>query len=581
MSASRLRWNSIGLRLAGILLCSLLPFVASAWYTINQLRQRAIDVSLYNINQRLDMLTSQQKLVIENTRLLLGTLAEIPQVKTSHPQDLGAVFSKLKAKNIYYTALFAFDRHGDILASSQPSGKVNIADRPYFRAAISSGAFSVGEYSLGRVSGQPSLHFAQPVYRTGSLDLSCVLVAGFDLSSYGELFPTVSAKSGETIEAFDRAGLRLYRMPKDPAEPLGVCADEEFLSLAGRIPPETGRILADDHRGNFYGIDAISVTHAGKPDFYVSVHYPKSWLFGGANAASLRGIAILFGSLALSLLLLGLLIRAGIAGQFTIFLRAAMHFGEGDFSVRTGIGKSAVYEIYTLARAFDGMADALAARQAERDQAERELRASLREKEILLKEIHHRVKNNFQIVSSLLSLQAETISDQTALAAFGESQNRIKSMALIHEMLYQSATLSRIDFADYARRLASDVLGGYSDLSKRVEVAVEAEPVALDLDKAVPLGLILNEFLTNAYKHAFPAPREGLITVSLRVDAAGMVCLRVSDNGVGFDFDWKKRKGLGMELIEALSAQLKGAFECDGSAGGRFSVSFFADLPAN
>jgi PAS domain S-box-containing protein len=209
-------------------------------------------------------------------------------------------------------------------------------------------------------------------------------------------------------------------------------------------------------------------------------------------------------------------------------------------------------------------------------QLEEQLRASLQEKEVLLKEIYHRVKNNLQVISSLLSLQAEMLQDREVLLAFQDCQARIQSMALVHEVLYQSSNLAQVNFGDYARRLAADLLRAQSVAPERIRLIVETDEVWLSAEKAVPCGLILNELLTNCVKHAFPAGRAGDIRIVLRADAEAQVTISVSDTGVGFPegLDFRNAASLGMQLACLLTEQLGGTIDLERAEGTAFTIRF-------
>jgi two-component system, chemotaxis family, CheB/CheR fusion protein len=212
-----------------------------------------------------------------------------------------------------------------------------------------------------------------------------------------------------------------------------------------------------------------------------------------------------------------------------------------------------------------------------RKRADEQLRASLREKEVLLKEIHHRVKNNLQVIASLLSLQSEHIADSKVLAMLEEMNNRVRSIAAIHEMLYGSADLSRIDFASYLNTIAKDLMSFFSDRAGKVRVQVDAAPISLDITKAAPCGLIVNELMTNSFKHAFPDDRQGVITVSLRCPEEECV-LEIADNGVGMPaaLDPRSATSMGLQLLGLLVQQLKGKLEIDRTSGTRFTITFSA-----
>jgi PAS domain S-box-containing protein len=210
---------------------------------------------------------------------------------------------------------------------------------------------------------------------------------------------------------------------------------------------------------------------------------------------------------------------------------------------------------------------------AERTRAQEELSASLHEKEVLLKEIHHRVKNNLQIISSLLSLQTSN-HDNDPTAALRESQDRIRSMALIHEKLYRSADVARVDFREYAEGLMAGLQRSYFP-GPGVRVFADVENVSLDIDLAIPCGLIVNELVSNSLKYAFGNGREGEIRVALARDG-GKYVLTVSDNGPGLPpgVDFRDTPSLGLQLVNMLVSQLEGTIELDCSQGTRFKITF-------
>lgn len=196
----------------------------------------------------------------------------------------------------------------------------------------------------------------------------------------------------------------------------------------------------------------------------------------------------------------------------------------------------------------------------ERKLAEEALVQSLREKEILVREIHHRVKNNMQVISSILNLQSAQLDDPRAKTAFKECQYRIRSMALVHERLYRSRDLSRIDFGDYLSTIAHHIFLDHQISQEQVQLHQEIEPVELNINTAVPLGLIINEMITNAFKHAFPAGRRGNLWLNLRKINEGRAELIVRDDGVGLPdgLDTKKVESLGMVIINTLVEQIDG-----------------------
>lgn len=212
-----------------------------------------------------------------------------------------------------------------------------------------------------------------------------------------------------------------------------------------------------------------------------------------------------------------------------------------------------------------------------RKQTEEQIRKSLREKEVLLREIHHRVKNNMQVISSLLNLQSRYIKDKQMLEMLKDNQNRIKAMSLIHEKLYQSRDLTSIDFKKYIKTLTGDLFRSYRVRSGRINLKIDVEDVLLGVEPAIPCGLIINELITNALKHAFPEGREGEIKVMIRSIGKDKTELAVSDDGIGMpkDLDLTSPTTLGLQLITMLAEdQLHGKIKLDRSQGTKIQIRF-------
>jgi two-component sensor histidine kinase/CheY-like chemotaxis protein len=220
----------------------------------------------------------------------------------------------------------------------------------------------------------------------------------------------------------------------------------------------------------------------------------------------------------------------------------------------------------------------------ERKRAEGQVRASLQEKEVLLLEIHDRVKNNLQVISSLLDMQSGYVGDRQALKVLRESQDRIRAIALVHERLYASADLARIDVAQYLESNVDYLCGIYGQRAAGVALKVWAQDVALNIDTAIPCGLIVTELVSNALQHAFPAGRDKdlaaddakEIAVEMRSEGDGLLSLTVSDNGIGLPpvVDPATAESLGLRLVALLTQQLRGTLELDRSTGTAFMIRF-------
>jgi PAS domain S-box-containing protein len=213
---------------------------------------------------------------------------------------------------------------------------------------------------------------------------------------------------------------------------------------------------------------------------------------------------------------------------------------------------------------------------SDRKQKEERIHAALKEKDILLGEIHHRVKNNLQVVYSLLDLQSDRIDDALMLDVLRESQNRIKSMALIHQTLYESKDFVQVDFANFLDTLAPTLISSYGVDSEQVGLSINADEVLLPISAAVPCGLVVNELIANALKHAFPDGRRGKIKIELAHGPENSAVLAVSDDGVGIpeDLDLATTQTLGLQLVTLLTDQLGGALEIRRADPTRFMLRF-------
>jgi PAS domain S-box-containing protein len=217
----------------------------------------------------------------------------------------------------------------------------------------------------------------------------------------------------------------------------------------------------------------------------------------------------------------------------------------------------------------------------ERKRAEEDLKAALAEKEVLLKEVYHRIKNNLQIISSLLDLQADTVADPQVRALFEDSQRRIQAVALTHESLYQAGKAGRVPAADYIHRLSTQVFQAYTPPGDRITLSIQVDPVWIERQHAIPCGLIVNELLSNSLKYAFPGDQGGEITIALQAALDGPMVLTVRDTGVGFpaNVDFRHTDSLGLQLVCLLTEQLGGTIELDRAAGTQWTLTLPTPQP--
>lgn len=245
------------------------------------------------------------------------------------------------------------------------------------------------------------------------------------------------------------------------------------------------------------------------------------------------------------------------------------HLFENELSAKDG---SKVWTRWTNTRTAQGLLVGTAQDITEKKKLEDELIRKNHENELLLKEIHHRVKNNLQVISSFLNLQFNRFDDKLVQEALDKSKSRINSMALIHTKLFQSGNLASINFGEYVNQLAASITISYS-IDKNIKCLVKESQVIFDIDLSISLGLIITELLTNAYKHAFKGRSEGEIYVEIK-SKADKYELIVADNGTGITNDPKNSQSLGLEIVEALTEQINGTINVTSNQGLKYIVSF-------
>ena len=294
-------------------------------------------------------------------------------------------------------------------------------------------------------------------------------------------------------------------------------------------------------------------------------------------------------TLIIGVLIIFLLITSGsytmirrITRPLKVVVEGANRIEKGDMDHRIMLGKgrrrsASNDEMRELALSFNAMTEKLVHTIRDLREMDQQQRASLAEKEVLLQEVHHRVKNNMQVISSLLQLQGDRIQDPEARKVFNEARDRVKAMALTHESLYQSADMARIALGDYLDRLAGYLFRVHGSTAQHVRLKLNAHTVFISLDRAVPFALVMSELISNALKHAFPAGRRGDLNVQVIDLGDGNIRVRVADNGAGLPagFQLSRSEGLGLQLVrDIVEDQLDGSLGISDDGGTVFTVTF-------
>ncbi len=283
-------------------------------------------------------------------------------------------------------------------------------------------------------------------------------------------------------------------------------------------------------------------------------------------------LILIFGPLALwllALIVVWLATDLQIGRPVRRLTRTAEAYSQGDLSARATLTGPA--ELRALAGTFNEMSERIAGR-------ERELREAIETREAMMREIHHRVKNNLQIVTSLLNLQAKAVEGENAQRAFNDIQTRVRALALVHRYLYESADLQSVNLGAFLKELAASLQLSYGVSQEQVRIEVDADEVWDVSDRAVPLALFMTEAMSNALKHAFPQGREGIIRIVLKAMGDSLVRFSVEDNGIGLSEAQSAAQGsqasLGMSLIKAFARQVDGKLTISGPPGTIVTIEF-------
>lgn len=456
------------------------------------------------------------------------------------------------------------------LVRFSPSGRISCAadtvpvdsDRtaqPWFRALAGGERLEIASRPAGQIDEDAALIAA---VRTDKPDgaFGGVLVAVIRLESLRPDLTDGATPENTAVALTDRDGRLLIAtdpaaFAAAPADWTEAAADRgtrlwEAPSRSGRQRVFAGAPLVDD-------------------DVFVLLSAPEPGLWTWARLDPLVTIGLPVLAFILAYAAVGLATERVVVRWLTYLDRVAHAFARGHFAVRPDKIMGAPAEIAALARTLDEMVDGITAR----DQS---LRDSLTEKDALMREIHHRVKNNLQVITSMLNMQQRQLTDPAAKAAMGDMRQRITALALIYRALYQSTDLRRVEVRAFLEELVAQLLNGEGPRAHSVRTEITSDPLELDPDKLAPFALFAVEALTNAFKHAFPG-RPGMVTVGLTVDGSE-ARLQIADNGVGGAAE-AAGGGVGRTLMTAFARQLRGRMELAPVDGGGMAARLIFPVP--
>jgi len=569
---------SIRRGIALVVLLAVLPALFIIWQTGLQQREAAEAGARSRALNLAVSLAELQERTTESTRTLLATLARVPEVEAFDHEAMSALFARLLSENPLYVNIVATDTTGDIVAAGTPFVGINLADRKHFQDAIRSKDFAAGEFIVSRTASEAAFPFSLPLIDANG-EARGVLIVALRLASFAESVQRLNVADNVVLGVLDGKGIRLFYWPPTATNPPGQPIRGEVWQAISSGGAE-GLTVQEGSDGvrRIYAWRKLRLSHLDEPYMHIVVGVPEAEAYAEAAALTRRNLLLVGLAALLALALAWVGGGAIVARRIERISETAQRIARGDFDARTGLGDLGG-ELEGLARSFDSMAESLARRRDEQAAAEETIRASLAEKEMLLREIHHRVKNNMQVVMSLISLQQAEVGAEGA-DAMRRMHARVRAMALVHERLYMSRNLGEIEMRDYLPTLVQQIAASYRAEAGNVEVAAETESMRFPLDTAIPFGLLVNELVTNALKHAFVASGKGRVRILLARRGKEAELL-VEDDGKGLPegFDARGATSLGMQLVFGLVSQLGGRLDIGnrGARGASFKVLFPLD----
>ncbi len=538
---------SVKLRLLLLVLVAALPvFLLTAWYEVVDRRQWR-SAAEQQLLRSVRLLAAQQDQFFQRADSTLTAMLVAVSDSWSDTAACNAYLIRLAERNPAYTGFGVATPDGTIVCSSLPERLlgVNLAERDYFQDVLASGGFSIGGVQTGISSGRAIAGLATPLLdEAGSVEL--VGVSGLDLAGLSGTISAAVSSPGVGV-VFDGNGTIVARSP-EPERWVGQSVTPQHLEVArtgGGVVESEG---VDEER-RLWAVSAL----LPQKGIYASIGVPAADLFAQANRLFWMHIGLLclvFTAAAIAAVFMG---ERAIRRPIDALESAVARLRKGDLAARS-VGVGSAPEFVHLGQSFNEMAERL-------QEHEGELAQLVSQRELLIREMNHRVKNSLQMVSGLIGLQRSAFSDPHVKAKLADAQARIAAIAKVHERLYTAEQLDQVDAGRYLAELCREITDSTALEAAGGEIRCRADNVAMPPDQAIPLGIIATELATNAIKHAYPEGG-GRVDVELAEEDGGWR-LSVSDRGAGVPagFEAEAHTGLGMKVVRALTQQLGARME--------------------
>lgn len=559
----RLPWDTLRGRLLFVLALANLPLIAITLGLAIERAEYDREQAERALRAEVRQASGALKEVLEGVRQLLFAVAHSPVLKAKDAVRCTAYLKSMQPRlGERYANIWFADAEGRTVCSALPiDGKLRFDDREWFRDARDSRDFSIGKIVEGVASGQQVVSASYPVLDDGKL----VGVVGAALSvRWLANAVTTRAASGDavTITFMDGKGEVVIADKGKIAQGLLPATRLEPAQARGSIVEAMGR----DGQPHIYVLERLFAD-----DLFMVGIAPANTLYGRALEAFSALIVPVILIVVVTFAVVGIGVYRSVLQPLSAFAQAVRAYRAGDFTIRPNPGR-APSEIHDLAAQFGKMARAIA-------QRERRLERVIAHRDALIAEIHHRVKNNLQMVASLLSLQAGRVRSEEAREALNSARRRVLSLSVLHKHLFERDDAENVEVGKFLEDLCVQLRGSHvGSYDARIRIACESDPLILPTRDAIALGLIVTEAVTNATKYAFPGRRSGTIVVRLAV-REDRVALSIKDDGIGAtgEGDPALSGGLGRSLMEGLAGQLAGALSVRHEQGTEVVVEFQID----
>uniref|UniRef100_A0A7C3EHF3 histidine kinase n=1 Tax=Gracilinema caldarium TaxID=215591 RepID=A0A7C3EHF3_9SPIR len=554
-----------------IVLISLVPALIIISISENKRAHQWETITAQEALNQANSIAQLQYSITESTRQMLATLAALPEFKALDGRAMEPILQNIHAQNNAYLNFTAMDARGIVVASSRLEPGVNLKGRPHVEAVLRSGRFSPGAYIVGLVENTPSFSYAYPIM-TDRGELLGAITATYKLSSYETYMNGLSVSKDTILGLVDRYGSRLYYYPPSETNPIGKPIKYEIWNrIQQGSNSDVFLSTGSDGKKRFYAYTKLKLAPDESPYMYVVFGIPYQVIIDRVLPILYQELLLILFTMGAALLLTRLLYNTFFGLRLSALVELTKSISSGS-EVLPEMAPNPTPDLGVIQNALYAMHKTLTEQNRKQEEYETALQRAVQEKTMLIKEVHHRVKNDFQLIQSLIRLESTQCED---IESFREAvESRIASMALVHQMLYETNTQGSIDLGIYGREII-ELLISIKETAFTIVTDYQTEEIQAPVDKAITFGLLLNELVMNSLKHGLAPDKTSHFTMIL-IRQGALVHLEFQDSGPGFpaDFSLAASKGLGMQIAAGLAEQLGGTLRWETDTGVRYILDF-------